>query len=51
MSALVFQVPCVDWLRPMVQQLVHSPASPIVRAASRRSASGMPVIRATVAGG
>ena len=32
--ALVFQVPCVDWFRPMVQQLIHSPASPIIRAAS-----------------
>lgn len=50
-SALVFQVPCVDWFRPMVQQLVHSPASPISRAAVRMSSSGMPVISATAAGG
>ncbi len=50
-SALVFQVPCVDWLSPMVQQLVQAPASPIHRAASRMSASGRPVIPATFAGG
>ena len=40
--ALVFQVPWVDWLSPMVQQLIHSPASPIHSAARRMSASGMP---------
>ncbi len=49
--ALVFQVPWVDWLSPMVQQLVHSPAAPIHCAARRMSASGIPVISATVAGG
>ncbi len=49
-SALVFQVPCVDWLSPMVQQLVHSAASPMSRAASRMSSSGMPVIPATASG-
>ncbi len=50
-SALVFQVPWVDWLSPIVQQLIHSPASPIQRAACRMSSSGMPVISATAAGG
>ena len=44
--ALVFQVPCVLWLSPIVQQLIHSPASAIIRAAVRMSASGMPVISA-----
>ncbi|GAA3074607.1 hypothetical protein GCM10020254_18100 [Streptomyces goshikiensis] len=50
-SALVFQVPWVDWLSPIVQQLVHSPARPIHSAAVRRSASGIPVVSATAAGG
>lgn len=49
--ALVFQVPCVLWLRPIVQQLIQAPASPIQRAARRMSSSGMPVIAATAAGG
>ncbi len=49
--AFVFQVPCVDWLSPMVQQLIHRrPAAPISRAASRRSSSASPVISATAAG-
>lgn len=50
-SALVFQVPWVDWLRPIVQQLVHSPAPPISRAASRSASSDTPVNSATTAGG
>lgn len=49
--ALVFQVPWVLWLRPIVQQLIHSPASAIIRAASRMSASAKPVISATTSGG
>jgi hypothetical protein len=49
--ALVFQVPRVDWFKPIVQQPVHAPASPIHCAACRMSASGRPVIRATVSGG
>ncbi|CAO0831490.1 hypothetical protein SMICM17S_03640 [Streptomyces microflavus] len=46
----MFHVPWVDWLSPIVQQLIHSPASPIHRAACRMSASGTPVIPATRAG-
>ncbi len=48
--ALVFQVPWVLWFRPIVQQLIHSPASAIIRAAVRMSASGMPVMSATRCG-
>ncbi|MDQ0751985.1 hypothetical protein QF034_006216 [Streptomyces africanus] len=49
--ALVFQVPCVDWFSPIVQQLIHCrPASPISRAARRMSSSASPVISATAAG-
>src|SRR5471032_1908420 len=48
--ALVFQVPCVLWFRPMVQQLIHSGAAPIHCAAVRISDSGMPVISATLSG-
>ena len=32
------------WLRPIVQQLIRSPASAIIRAAVQMSDSGMPVI-------
>ncbi len=49
--AFVFHVPCVDWFSPIVQQLIHSPASPISRAAVRRSSSAILVISATAAGG
>ena len=49
--ALVFQVPWVLWLSPIVQQLIHSPASAIIRAAVRMSASAIPVISATRSGG
>jgi len=49
--ALVFQVPWVLWFSPIVQQVIHSPASPIKRAASRRSSSRSPVISETTAGG
>ncbi|PQM47904.1 hypothetical protein C1Y40_01882 [Mycobacterium talmoniae] len=50
-TALVFQVPCVLWLSPIVQQLIQLAASPIHWAAVRMSASGMPVISATWSGG
>jgi hypothetical protein len=49
--ALVFQVPWVLWLRPMVQQLIHSGAVPIHSAALRMSASDKPQISATFSGG
>jgi hypothetical protein len=49
--ALVFQVPCVLWFRPMVQHVIHSPAAAIIAAAVRMSDSGMPVISETRAGG
>ena len=48
--ALVFQVPWVLWLRPIVQQLMKFSASPIQRAAVRMSSAGMPVISLTVSG-
>ena len=49
--ALVFQVPWVLWLSPIVQQLIQFSASPIQRAAVRISSSAMPVISATLSGG
>lgn len=49
--ALVFHVPWVLWLSPIVQQLIHSPASPIHCAAVRMSASARPVTSATTCGG
>ena len=49
--ALVFQVPWVLWLRPIVQQVIQSPAAAIMAAAVRMSASASPVISATRSGG
>ena len=40
-----------NWFRPIVQQLIHSPASPIHCAAVRMSASARPVTSATTCGG
>lgn len=48
--ALVFQVPWVLWLRPIVQQLTKLSASPISWAAARMSSSGMPVMSLTLSG-
>ena len=41
--ALVFHVPCVLWLSPMVQHVIHSSASAIIDAAARMSDSESPV--------
>jgi hypothetical protein len=49
-TALVFQVPWVLWLSPIVQQLIQFAASPIQRAAVRMSSAGMPVISPTASG-
>ena len=49
--ALVFQVPCVLWFSPIVQQDIHSCASAIIVAAVRMSASVRPVMPATTSGG
>ena len=49
-SALVLKVPWVLWLRPMVQQLIHSPAAPIHSAAVRMSFASSPVAAATISG-
>ena len=49
--ALALQVPWVLWLRPTVQQVIQSPASAIMAAAVRMSASANPVIWETLSGG
>ena len=49
--AVVLAVPWVLWFRPMVQQVIHSPASAIIVAAVRMSDSESPVISATRCGG
>ena len=45
-TALVFHVPWVLWLRPMVQQLIQEGALPIHAAAWRISACASPVMPA-----
>ncbi len=47
----MFHVPCTLWFSPIVQQLIQFPAPAMSSAARRRSASGIPVICATRAGG
>ena len=50
-SALVFQVPCVDWFRPIVQQDIQFSAVPMSSAARRRSSASILQISATTSGG
>jgi len=51
-TALVFQVPWVLWFSPMVHSDIQAgPASAIMAAAVRMSASRRPVIAATRCGG
>ena len=43
----MFQVPCVDWFRPIVQQDIQFSAAPMSSAARRRSSASIPQISAT----